>query len=239
MHEITEEVRTGWYDEAVEHFPNEMELTEYEHEFSFLPDLTEPDVTNLDYSSPNVRNPALSENQSDRLVKELKKHEKIMIASGNALPPSAYGVVCDIDVQGHSLIKQKLDAHPSGIFGLLRVGLITISDSPWASPIVIVLRNNSVDIRLCIDYTMVNAVTAYYRKATFWFCSLDAPSEFWASMMSSRAREVSAFVCALGYFEWLRMPFDLKTAPMIYQRMIDNALGVSSKRREVGFITLL
>ncbi|KAE8961733.1 hypothetical protein PR001_g29949, partial [Phytophthora rubi] len=35
---------------------------------------------------------------------------------------------------------------------------------------------------------------------------------------------ISAFVCALGHFEWLRMPFGLKNAPMIYQRMIDNAL---------------
>ncbi|OWZ11378.1 hypothetical protein PHMEG_00015604 [Phytophthora megakarya] len=43
--------------------------------------------------------------------------------------------------------------------GILRAGLITFSDSPWASPIVIVLKKNSVDIRLC-DYKMLNAVTA-------------------------------------------------------------------------------
>ncbi|KAG3096622.1 hypothetical protein PI125_g15928 [Phytophthora idaei] len=57
-----------------------------------------------------------------------------------------------------------------------------------------------------------------------WFCSLDAASGFWAIMMTLRARKVSAFVCALEHFEWLRMPFGLKHAPMIYQCMIDNAL---------------
>ncbi|KAG3062497.1 hypothetical protein PI125_g24515 [Phytophthora idaei] len=57
-----------------------------------------------------------------------------------------------------------------------------------------------------------------------WFCSLDATSGFWAVMMTLRARKISAFVCALGHFEWFRMPFGLKNAPMIYQRMIDNAL---------------
>ncbi|KAG3127307.1 hypothetical protein PI124_g21688 [Phytophthora idaei] len=57
-----------------------------------------------------------------------------------------------------------------------------------------------------------------------WFCSLDAASGVWAITMTLRARKVSAFVCALGHFEWLRMPFGLKNAPMIYQRMIDNAL---------------
>ncbi|GMG15068.1 unnamed protein product [Phytophthora fragariaefolia] len=57
-----------------------------------------------------------------------------------------------------------------------------------------------------------------------WHCSLDAASGFWAVMMTQRARKISAFVCALGHFEWLRMPFGLKNAPMIYQWMIDNAL---------------
>ncbi|KAE9053501.1 hypothetical protein PF010_g32884 [Phytophthora fragariae] len=61
-------------------------------------------------------------------------------------------------------------------------------------------------------------------EAYLWFCSLDAASGFWAVMMTRRARKISAFVCALGHFEWLRMPFGLKNTPMIYQRMIDNAL---------------
>ncbi|KAI9998214.1 hypothetical protein PInf_002553 [Phytophthora infestans] len=52
----------------------------------------------------------------------------------------------------------------------------------------------------------------------------DAASGFWAVLMTRRARQISAFVCALGHFEWLRMPFGLKNAPMIYQRLIDNAL---------------
>ncbi|GMF43550.1 unnamed protein product [Phytophthora fragariaefolia] len=45
--------------------------------------------------------------QQDRVVKVLKNHELIMIASKNALPPPAYGVLCDIDVQEHPPIKQK------------------------------------------------------------------------------------------------------------------------------------
>ncbi|GMF58164.1 unnamed protein product [Phytophthora fragariaefolia] len=168
-----------------------------------------------------------------------------MIASGNALPPPAYGTICDIDVQGHQPIKQRARRVPLKhlkklyelLKGLLKAGLIAFSNSPWASPIVIVLKKNGVDIRLCIDYKMVNAITALMEYAIplvddlltelesyLWFCSLDAASGFWAVMMTQRTREISAFVCALGHFEWLRMPFGLKNAPMIYQRIVDNAL---------------
>ncbi|KAE9347031.1 hypothetical protein PF008_g8005 [Phytophthora fragariae] len=168
-----------------------------------------------------------------------------MISSGNALPPPAYGVVCDIDVQGHPPIKQKAQRVPLRhlkkvyelLKGLLKGGLVSFSTSLWASPIVIVLKKNGVDIRLCIDYKMVNAATTIMEYAMplvddlltdlekyLWYCSLDAASGFWAIMMIRRARQISAFVCALGRLEWLRMPFGLKNAPMIYQRMIDNAL---------------
>ncbi|OWZ08927.1 hypothetical protein PHMEG_00018454 [Phytophthora megakarya] len=207
--------------------------------------LTEPSSTVLDYAGPSVTNESLSGDEQRNIVEVLKRHEGIKIASGNALPPPAYGVVCDIDVQGHMPIKQRARRTPLRVLeklyellkGLLRAGLITFSDSPWASPIVIVLKTNGVDIRLCIDYKRVNAVTTIMEyamplvndlltdmEAYLWFCSLDAASGIWAVMMTERARKVSAFVCALGHFEWRRMPFGFKNATMIYQRMMDNAL---------------
>ncbi|POM79785.1 Hypothetical protein PHPALM_2465 [Phytophthora palmivora] len=171
MHEIAAGVVSGRdaeENDVSEHLANDIELTDYAQELAFLPDLTEVTVTALDYTGPNVQNKDLDEGQQQKLVDVLKRHEKIMISSGNALPPPAYGVVCDIDVQGHAPIKQRARRTPLRFLGklyellkgLLRAGLITFSDSPWASPIVIVLKKNGVDIRLCIDYKMVNAVTA-------------------------------------------------------------------------------
>lgn len=95
-----------------------------------------------------------------------------------------------------------------------------------------------VDIRLCIDYNLVGAVTSSMEytiplvddrftdlKNYQCFCSPDAVSGFWAVMMTAQVRHASAFVNALKILEWLRSPFGLKNSPMIYQQLIENALG--------------
>ena len=97
----------------------------------------------------------------------LEANKDLFIASGNALPPPARGVVCDIDVAGHQPVAQRARRVPPELLGklyellkgLLSAGLIRHSDSPWASPIVIVLKKNKKDIRLCIDYRTVNSLT--------------------------------------------------------------------------------
>ncbi|POM69081.1 Reverse transcriptase [Phytophthora palmivora] len=49
-------------------------------------------------------------------------------------------------------------------------------------------------------------------------------SGFWVVPMTDRARSISAFITPFGLFEWNRMPFGLRNASQIYQRLIDNAL---------------
>ncbi|POM77680.1 Reverse transcriptase, partial [Phytophthora palmivora] len=111
------------------------------------------------------------------------------------------------------------------------------SRSPWASPIVVIVKKNGVDIRLCIDYRLVNSLTQLMvypmplvndlledLDKVLWYCSLDMASGFWVVTMTDRARAISAFITPFGLFEWNRMPFGLKNAPQIYQRLIDNAL---------------
>ncbi len=69
-------------------------------------------------------------------------------------------------------------------------------------------------------------------EGLLWFCALDMASGFWVVEMTSRAQKISAFVTPLGHFEWKRMPFGLKNAPQIYQRVMDNIL-YSMKRLPV------
>ncbi|OWZ08730.1 hypothetical protein PHMEG_00018680 [Phytophthora megakarya] len=95
MHEIEAEIAAGNRDNDVdwyEHIPNEMELADYAYKLAFLPDLTEPSSTVLDYTGPNVVNENLSEDKQRKLVEVLQRHGGIIIASGNALPPHRLSV---------------------------------------------------------------------------------------------------------------------------------------------------
>ncbi|KAJ8574703.1 hypothetical protein ON010_g4511 [Phytophthora cinnamomi] len=120
---------------------------------------------------------------------------------------------------------------------LLETGLIETSHSDWASPIAIAMKKNGVDIRLCIDCRLVNQLIKlmHYRlpliddlligfESAMWFLSLDMASGFCAVPMTLRAKLISAFICPLGDYQWTRMPFGLKNAPLNYQQMLDNCL---------------
>ena len=80
---------------------------------------------------------------------------------------------------------------------------------------MIVPKKNGVCIQLCIDYNLVNAVTASLEYAMplvdillneidsyQWLCSLDASSGVWAVMLTERASHVSAFLYSLRHFDW-------------------------------------
>ncbi|OWZ11026.1 reverse transcriptase [Phytophthora megakarya] len=184
-----------------------------------------------------------SDNQTseeiDRLRQRIWKFRHLLIGKGNALSPAARGVVCDIDVGGARSIALKCLQEEAGRLdqGLLSAKMINYSRSPWASPIVVIIKKNGVDIRLCIDYRLVNSLTQLMiypmplindlhedLESTLWYCPLDMASGFWVVKMTDRARVISAFITPFGLFEWNRMLVGLKHTPQIYQRMIDNAL---------------
>ncbi|GMF39332.1 unnamed protein product [Phytophthora lilii] len=84
--------------ETAEHTTTVGVINDYAHELVFLPGLSDSSVTDLDYTGGHVISRDLSQDDQHRLLDVLKAHETILISGGNALPPPAYGVVCNIDV---------------------------------------------------------------------------------------------------------------------------------------------
>ena len=53
------------------------------------------------------------------------------------------------------------------------------------------------------------------------FSNLDLLSGYWQIPLDEKSREITAFSTPLGHFEFLRMPFGLRNAPLTFQRMIN------------------
>ncbi|KAH9068963.1 hypothetical protein Ae201684P_004660 [Aphanomyces euteiches] len=166
---------------------------ELEQQLAIIPEVPRK-VEPFDPDQLDVGEDELSDDEKEKMRVVLRKYRKFFIKSGNGLPPPAKGAVCDIDVgEAKPLAERARRIRPEllkKLFDLLRglldFGLITFSNSPWASPIVLVLKKGGKDIRLCIDYRGINELQELMRSpmptldgmlanfhAMQWFLSLD------------------------------------------------------------------
>ena len=127
----------------------------------------------------------------------------------------------------HDFVAKELDH-------MLEQEIIQPSQSPWASPIVLVKKKNG-KMRFCVDYRKLNKITkrdAYplprideildsLGKAK-WFTSLDLASGYWQVEMNSDDKEKTAFTTKQEIFEFNVMPFGLTNAPATFQRLMDH-----------------
>ena len=134
-------------------------------------------------------------------------------------------------------IPQKLEEEVNReIEKMLEMGIIRPSFSPWASPVVIVPKPDGT-IRFCVDYRKLNTVTkmdAYpipsmdrmiEKVASAKFIStIDLTKGYWQIPLEVSTIEKSAFITSKGLFEFLVMPFGMKTAPATFQRMMSETV---------------
>ena len=123
------------------------------------------------------------------------------------------------------------------IQSLLDAGIIKPSTSPYASPIVLVRKKNG-KLRLCVDYRKVNLRTIRDSyplpkiedmfaalHGSDWFSTMDLKMGFHQIEMAETSKDISAFVCPFGLFNFERMSQGLVNSPLTFQRLMERCVG--------------
>ena len=135
---------------------------------------------------------------------------------------------------------------------LQRVGIITKSMSPWASPIVVVPKKSQPGEppkkRLCIDFRKINdlqqkvitegkskgclslipllKINKMYAKlkGEKFFLTIDLRSGYYHIALGKDSRVKTAFVMPFCKYEFLQVPFGLAQAPTFFQHLTNKVL---------------
>jgi hypothetical protein len=128
---------------------------------------------------------------------------------------------------------------------MLDMGWIEKTNSYYASPLVVVKKKGTDELRLCVSYKDLNRITvvdpmpqpdmedilAKLGKSKF-FSTFDACKGFYAIQMEENSKHYTGFVYQNDHYHFCVCPFGLVNAPSVYARLmrslLDNARNIEN-----------
>ena len=127
-------------------------------------------------------------------------------------------------------------------------GVIQPSNSPWASPIVLVRKKDGT-LRLCVDYRNLNSETKPEKfpipriddnhdqlGESKYFSALDMASGYRQIKVSEESQEKTTFITQSGLYEFRVMPFGLTNAQGVFQRLMQRVNGGLNTKEGTDFV---
>lgn len=150
-----------------------------------------------------------------------------------------------VSLSEQQVIKKLRDA-------MLEAGVLRPSRSHWASPVVLVKKKGSSNLRFCADYRNLNRVTKVdpypipnmeavleTLSSNHWFSKLDIKAMYWQVSMDKDSRQKTAFVVHCGHDEFNVMPFGLVATPVTAMRVMNQILEGMEKNSFVFYDDIL
>ena len=140
--------------------------------------------------------------------------------------------VYSLDILKLKYLKEYIDSK-------LKEGVIVPSKLSLVSPVILVPKSSG-KLRVCVDYRRLNDITETDNyplpllddiissiSGSKVYSKIDLKDAFHQVPVVDSCCPYTAFKCKFGMFEYATMPFGLKNAPAVFQRMINNTLGLS------------